>query len=447
MATLNINRKVEDAFYRYKMPKLLAKVEGNGNGIKTVVPNMVEIARALSRPPSYPTKYFGCELGAQVQMDEKAERFIVNGCHDAGKLQTLLFDFIDKFVLCSECGNPETHLKVKKKGKKDAVIEQKCVACGHQTAINSQHKLSTFIVNNPPTEGAEEAVKSKAEKKAGKKGEEAPSSIDLPAASVRTNAAERASGAVAAVAAASSPSTGGGEGDDEDWSEDVSEAAVRERQAAALSSKAAALAMTAELERPVEERLEMFHAFVQARAGSAGFSAREVLAEAERLDCKEKGILSLTTLLLDSDAVAARIEAHKKLLQRFTLDSPKAQKYFLYGLEPILAARPGQLAKLTAILHKIYEEDLVEEEVFFAWAEKPSSKYTSKDKSQKIHEAAGPFLKWLKEAEEEESEEEDEDEGGIAFDASGAAPAAAAADAEKEDEKEEEEEDLDIDAL
>lgn len=47
----NINRGVDDAFYRYKMPKLLAKVEGNGNGIKTVVPNMKEIARSLSRSP------------------------------------------------------------------------------------------------------------------------------------------------------------------------------------------------------------------------------------------------------------------------------------------------------------------------------------------------------------------------------------------------------------
>ena len=47
----NINRGVDDAFYRYKMPKLLAKVEGNGNGIKTVIPNMKEIAKSLSRPP------------------------------------------------------------------------------------------------------------------------------------------------------------------------------------------------------------------------------------------------------------------------------------------------------------------------------------------------------------------------------------------------------------
>jgi len=45
---------VSDQFYRYKMPRLIAKVEGKGNGIKTVIVNMVDVAKALNRPPTYP---------------------------------------------------------------------------------------------------------------------------------------------------------------------------------------------------------------------------------------------------------------------------------------------------------------------------------------------------------------------------------------------------------
>ena len=47
---LNVDpEKQSDAFYRYKMPRIMIKVEGNGNGIKTVVCNIVEIAERLAR--------------------------------------------------------------------------------------------------------------------------------------------------------------------------------------------------------------------------------------------------------------------------------------------------------------------------------------------------------------------------------------------------------------
>ena len=37
-------------------------------------------------------------------------RYIVNGSHEAAKLQELLDGFIRRFVLCPECENPETDL-------------------------------------------------------------------------------------------------------------------------------------------------------------------------------------------------------------------------------------------------------------------------------------------------------------------------------------------------
>lgn len=74
MGTVNVNRNVTDVFYRYKMPRINAKVEGKGNGIKTVIVNMAEVARAIGRPATYPTKYFGCELGAQTQFDYKVRK-------------------------------------------------------------------------------------------------------------------------------------------------------------------------------------------------------------------------------------------------------------------------------------------------------------------------------------------------------------------------------------
>ena len=65
--SLNVNRQIQDAFYRYKMPRLQAKVEGKGNGVKTVIPNMADIARALGRPPT--CKWFHVKKGTCRQIN------------------------------------------------------------------------------------------------------------------------------------------------------------------------------------------------------------------------------------------------------------------------------------------------------------------------------------------------------------------------------------------
>jgi translation initiation factor 5 len=93
-----------------------------------------------------PTKFFGCELGAQTTFDEKADRYIVNGAHEASRLRELLDAFIDKFVLCGSCKNPETDIII----TKSEDIIRDCKACGQRTNVDMRHKLVPFILKNPP---------------------------------------------------------------------------------------------------------------------------------------------------------------------------------------------------------------------------------------------------------------------------------------------------------
>jgi translation initiation factor 2 beta subunit (eIF-2beta)/eIF-5 len=47
MATININRKINDIFHRYKMPKLQIRIEGT----KTILINISAIGKDLNRSP------------------------------------------------------------------------------------------------------------------------------------------------------------------------------------------------------------------------------------------------------------------------------------------------------------------------------------------------------------------------------------------------------------
>jgi translation initiation factor 5 len=219
------------------MPLLMTKIEGKGNGIKTVIPNMSDVASALSRPPSYPTKFFGCELGAQTSFNEKDDRYIVNGAHDAARMRELLDTFIDKFVLCKSCKNPETELII----SKTEDIVRDCKACGQRTDIDMRHKLTTFILKNPPK---------KAKKAKGKSGNAAdgmtaggtpgtPSAAGeegaTPGAEDGEDSDDELSRRLKAEAAELKPDT---EIVDKGWSADTSEEAVKARTKAMESAMA-----------------------------------------------------------------------------------------------------------------------------------------------------------------------------------------------------------------
>jgi len=393
---LNVNRNVQDAFYRYKMPRLQAKVEGKGNGIKTVIVNMVDVARALARPPTYVTKYFGCELGAQTQFDVKAERYIVNGCHEAGKLQDMLDGFIKKFVLCEQCENPETVLKVKKN-----MIGASCKACGHIFTLDMRHKLTTFIVKNPPEKDIDAQGVSLTKKKDRKEGK------DKNGNAKKEESDEADDG-------------DWGEDDDGDWGEDVSEDAVRKRMEA-LSGGLGGLVIDNDLEKPEVERINIFHKFVVHKKNASpihqGAAAKELVTEAERLEVKNKAPIVLCELLFDDKMFKEKqIEKYSKLFLRFTHENQKAQKYLLGGIEKTIEAHEAALlVRVPLILKALFEEDVLEEEVILEWSKKVSKKYVSKDVAQKIHDKAAPFIKWLKEA-EEESESSEGDDMEVRFD-------------------------------
>lgn len=134
-----IDRKSKDLFFRYKMPSLEITKECN----KTVLLNLGVIAKSLCRDPFHIIKYLGMTLGCTQISDRN--KFMLNGLFESQRLQTLIFDYIDLFVLCETCRNPETKYVME-----DSVLKKKCNSCG---SVNNQaqHKLNKTIIKDYET--------------------------------------------------------------------------------------------------------------------------------------------------------------------------------------------------------------------------------------------------------------------------------------------------------
>ena len=156
---ININGSSDPA-YRYKMPMIVGKIEGRGNGIKTSLSNIFEISDAIARPVILIMKFFAQELGTQSKWRPDSNRGIINGKHSNESLQKLLFNFIRKYVLCPSCNNPETLMLVKKNS-----IKLKCRACGHRGYINPKYRLCSYISKTFAKSKSERPRKDKKNKK------------------------------------------------------------------------------------------------------------------------------------------------------------------------------------------------------------------------------------------------------------------------------------------
>ena len=104
---------------RFNIPKVRGHVEGN----KTIVSNFDEIAKVLGRKTEHLLKYILKELATPGDMRKKA---VIFGTKlSASKINEKISQYAETFVLCKECGKPDTKLT-----KETNVYFLKCQACG-----------------------------------------------------------------------------------------------------------------------------------------------------------------------------------------------------------------------------------------------------------------------------------------------------------------------------
>lgn len=385
MSMINIRRDNPDPFYRYKMPAITSKIEGRGNGIRTAVINASDVARALSRPPSYVIKYFGSELGAQTQFSEDKDRYLVNGQHDSATLQDSLDGFINRFVLCEACKNPETELLISKSGD----ITRDCKACGKRTPVDIRHKLAAYIVKNPP---------SQAKGKKGAAGAASNTSAQNPDVDDAEDGEPSDDELTKRINAEASelPDVGYSAHDDDTWAVDTSAEAVAARQRE-VEAEVAGISIE-------DDAYTQFGEW----CSEGEPSDVDIYKKAIELAIVDdpKTVQVLPQVLFDTDIVN-QIEEHKGLLTKI-VSSDEHEKALLGGIERLVGLNhPELIPAVPKILFKLYEHDLISEEVALKWGTKVSKRYVPKETSKKVRKAAKPFIDWLEEA-EEESDSDDE---------------------------------------
>ncbi|CAA7024275.1 unnamed protein product [Microthlaspi erraticum] len=418
----------DDAFYRYKMPRMMTKIEGRGNGIKTNVVNMVEIAKALGRPAAYTTKYFGCELGAQSKFDEKTGTSLVNGSHDTSKLAGLLENFIKKYVQCYGCGNPETEILI----TKTQMLQLKCAACGFISDVDMRDKLTAFILKHPPEQkksGKDKKAMRRAEKERIKEGEAA----DEEMKKLKKKAAGTSKEKVLRKKEHSSPPPSQDENeqaeseedddddDDVQWQTDTSREAAEKRMKEQLSAATADMVMltTIEEEKKKPEVVEK----KKLQENGDGNAHEKLVSEIKELlgngltpsqlktalasnsaSHKEKMEALLSALFGDGGKGFAKEVVKKKkylmalmVMMQEEAGSPQ-QMVLLKGIESFCGKANPEAAKEVALVIKgLYDEDMLDEEVIFGW-------YGAGNKSSPVMKKVAPFIEWLKNAESESEE-------------------------------------------
>ncbi|WP_232685776.1 translation initiation factor IF-2 subunit beta [Halobacterium zhouii] len=110
---------------RFEIPEPNVRKEGN----VTVYENFQSTLDRLDREDEHVLKFIQDELGTSAQIDESG-RARLTGEFDQDRVETVLDDYADTYVICPECGLPDTNLETE-----DGTERLHCEACGARTTV------------------------------------------------------------------------------------------------------------------------------------------------------------------------------------------------------------------------------------------------------------------------------------------------------------------------
>jgi len=120
-------KPIESSKDRFEIPK----AEGHFEGKKTILTNFYQIASYIRRNPEHFQKFMLKELATSGQ--KEGERLVFNNKIPSEKINKKIEQYVKEFVLCRECGKPDTELT-----KEDRLVFIRCMACGARHSVRSK---------------------------------------------------------------------------------------------------------------------------------------------------------------------------------------------------------------------------------------------------------------------------------------------------------------------
>jgi translation initiation factor 2 beta subunit (eIF-2beta)/eIF-5 len=130
----------DDPFYRYMVDCIIVNHSKND----TIVPNLEIISKQTQRPANYIASYIAQRSGTDAKFDKSRSEWKFSGKISKDVLQNLYFDFVNMYVMCQRCHNPETNPFIKGKKKCQEIVLE-CRSCGH-TSTHLKSSIEDKIV-------------------------------------------------------------------------------------------------------------------------------------------------------------------------------------------------------------------------------------------------------------------------------------------------------------
>ncbi len=111
---------------RFEVPKVMGHVQGN----KTILSNFYQIAATLQRKPQHLIKFLTKELATPASFKKT---YVIFGTKiPASRINDKIEQYVEEYVLCKECGKPDTKLI-----REDKFLFIKCLACGSRRSVKA----------------------------------------------------------------------------------------------------------------------------------------------------------------------------------------------------------------------------------------------------------------------------------------------------------------------